>query len=182
MLVATTERLIEIQLSKRWSKMWIHTGRAFIMVTIIAGSIGCYGPSPVPVAEASQSALQEKSMTKAPTSKDELRQLVQMTIDLDALDKYYHSELPGRKPLCIVKNNVINSDLTLKKFGQPVRFLPAAEAKKTGAACIEFSKIEIQDDAATVEFAYVIEGIRGTAKFRKTGGAWRSESHQLREK
>ena len=121
-------------------------------------------------------------MTNTILDRDDVRQLVQMAIDLESLQKYYHSTLPGRKPLCIVKNDVVSGDLALKKFGEPVRFLSAAEAKKPGAACIQFSKIEIQGDAATVEFTYMIEGLRGTATFRKAGGTWRTEHHHITEK
>lgn len=120
-------------------------------------------------------------MTQTIPDRDDLRHVAQLTIDLDTLDKYYHAELPGRKPLCIVRNDVVPEGLALTKFGEPVRFVPAAEASKPGAACLVFSKIEVQGAAATVEFTYSIEGVRGTVTFRKASGAWRVESHHVRE-
>ena len=120
-------------------------------------------------------------MTQTTTNRDDLRHLAQLTIDLDTLEQYYHAELPGRKPLCIVRNDVVPDELALTKFGEPVRFVSAAEARKPGAACLAFSKIEIQGDAATVEFTYSIEGIRGTVTFRKASGAWRVEGHHVHE-
>lgn len=113
---------------------------------------------------------------------DDVRQLAQMAIDLPALEKYYHPDLPGRKPLCVVRNEVLPEGITLTKFGQPVRFVSAAESRAGNAACFEFSKIEVSGDSASVEFAYNVEGIRGTAQYRKTNGTWRVDSHKLAEK
>lgn len=121
-------------------------------------------------------------MTPSTTNLDDVRQVLQLTIDLDALDKYYHFELRGRRPLCIVKNDVLARDVQLEKSGEPVRFLASADAQATGAACLEFSKVEILADAATVEFAYSAEGIRGSAEFSKASGAWRVVRHQLSER
>lgn len=113
---------------------------------------------------------------------DDVRAVLQLTIDLDSLGKYYHFELPGRKPLCIVQNDAIATGLQLTKSGAPVHFIGTADARASGTACLEFSKVEVRADSATVEFAYDVEGIRGTAEFSKASGAWRVVRHQLRER
>ena len=112
---------------------------------------------------------------------DDVRQLAQLAIDLPALEKYYHPDLPGRKPLCVVQNQLLAGDVSLTKFGQPVRRVPPAEAG-SGTPCIEFTRIEVTGDSATVEFAYKVEGIRATAQYRKSGDSWRLENHKLTEK
>ena len=111
---------------------------------------------------------------------DDTRKLAQLAIDLPALEKYYHPEVAGRKPLCVVESQVIGDKPALTKFGQPVRYVSAAEA--AGAACIEFTRIDVTGDSATVDVAYKVEGIRATAQYRKSGESWRLEHHKLTEK
>jgi hypothetical protein len=138
-------------------------------------------PKVPPSADASQSETKtdkEKIMPESYPS--DLQQLAQMTIDLDILAKYFHPELPGRKPLRLLKNTVVSDDLALTKFGEPVRWVSADEAKK-GGAVFEISKIDIRGATATVSFSYAIEGLRGTATFRKTNNIWRTEDRELRE-
>ena len=124
-------------------------------------------------------------MNESSLSKDDRQQLLQTTIDLDLLEKYYHAELPGRKPLLVLKNTIVTDDLVLKKFGAPVRYVSKAELKQ-GLPFLEIENLEIQGSGAAsegiVRFAYAIEGIRGTAKFTKKDGSWRLESRQLSER
>jgi len=123
----------------------------------------------------------EENMNQANANKADVGRLVQLTIDLDILEKYYHPEVPGRKPLCVVKTESMPDDLSLTKFGEPVRFIPASQREKAPAACLELSSIQIQGDTASVEFAYDAEGIRGEVSFRRTGGEWRVENRKLHE-
>ena len=111
---------------------------------------------------------------------DDIRQLAQLAIDLPALEKYYHPEVAGRKPLCVVQTQVVGDKPGLTKFGQPVRYVTAEDAG--GSACVEFSRIDVSGDSATVELVYKVEGIRATAQYRKSGDTWRLESHKLAEK
>ena len=75
------------------------------------------------------------------TSADDIRHLAQLAIDLPALEKYFHPEVPGRKPLCVVHNQVFRDQPALTKFGQPVRYVTPAEAA-SGSPCVEFSRVE----------------------------------------
>ena len=88
-------------------------------------------PKVPPSADASQSETKtdkEKIMPESYPS--DLQQLAQIKIDLDILAKYFHPELPGRKPLRLLKNTVVSDDLALTKFGEPVRWVSADEAEK----------------------------------------------------
>ncbi len=45
--------------------------------------------------------------------------VIQMCIDLEELQPFYHSEeKPDRKPLIIFNNGIVSSDLALTKFGE----------------------------------------------------------------
>jgi outer membrane receptor for monomeric catechols len=151
------------------------------VVMVVASTIGCSGSRAAP-AETSQSAQQEKRAMPSTTNADDVRQLAQLAIDLPALEKYYHPEVPGRKPLCVVQNQVIGDTVALTKFGQPVRYVSSAEASAGGSACLEFSAIDVSGDTANVGLSYKVEGIRATARYRKSAGTWRLESHTLSEK
>ena len=121
-------------------------------------------------------------MTSTSNTADDVRQLAQMTIDLPALDKYYHPDVAGRKHLCVVENQQLTSKTPLSKFGQPVRFVSGADSRAADSACLEFSQIEVSGDSAAVEFSYKVEGIRGSARFKRVSGTWTLDSHKLSEK
>lgn len=118
-------------------------------------------------------------MNESTLSKEDRQELVQQTIDLDVLEKYYHAELPDRKPLRVLKNAVVTEDLALKKFGAPVRVIAKGEE---GAPFLEIRKVDATGAEATVHFAYPIEGIGGEAKFVKKDGAWQLQGRHLSER
>ena len=115
-----------------------------------------------------------------PTNTLDLQKLVQATIDLQDLQPYYHVDSePSRKPLIILKNDVIAHDLSLSKFGAPVQFLSRDEAGSK--PYIEVTKVTVNGSGAVVEFRYPVEGIYGTVTFTKAGDTWQVESHDLVE-
>jgi len=107
-------------------------------------------------------------------------QLYQLTIDLPALEDYFHPSEPSRKPLYVVKNDVVESDLKLTKFGEPVQFVTLEKIEDSETPYFEFSSVEIGEDVATVSFRYPVEGIRGKVNF-KYDGEWKVLSHELVE-
>lgn len=111
-------------------------------------------------------------------SKKDKEQIAQCVLDLEALQPYYHAgEVPGRKPLLILKNEHMKDEPRLDKFGEPVRFV----SEPGDAPFFEFSSIKIDKETATVEFRYPVEGIHGSVILRKAGAAWKVESHSLKE-
>lgn len=121
-----------------------------------------------PKTPAEANSTKENNMKENNTNND-IQQISQLTIDLPKLQQYYHSDKPGRKPLYVVKNEVFKNDVSLTKFGEPVKFISADEAAKKKLPAIEFTSIKINDKTATVEFRYAVEGIRGKAEFKFTG-------------
>jgi hypothetical protein len=106
--------------------------------------------------------------------------ICQMTLDLPALEKYFHPTESSRKPLRVIKNDTIKGDLKLTKFNLPVEFVTLTEAKKQKKPYFEFTSIEVKDNTATVSFRYRIEGIRGKVNFKREG-VWQVVSHELVE-
>ena len=124
-------------------------------------------------------ATQEENAMKQNLS--DLNVLIQATIDLPALQAYYHVEQdPTRKPLVILMNKVLSQQLSLSKFGVPVVFLSRAEIGDR--PYLEVTKLTENEAAAVIEFLYPIEGIRGTVHFKKTGETWTVETHELVER
>lgn len=110
----------------------------------------------------------------------DLKSLVQAVIDLEALQNYYHvADAPDRKPLILLKNDVVDRDLGLSKFGVPVQFLVRDEAGQK--PYLEVTKAVVTGDSAVMEFRYPVEGIHGTVQFKKAGGRWQVENHKLVE-
>lgn len=113
-------------------------------------------------------------------SNDAVRQLCQLTIDLPNLQQYFHSDQPGRKPLNVIRNSELKDDVSLTKFGEPVKFISAGQAAKNKVPAIEFTSIEISDKTAKVEFRYAVEGIGGTVEFKFTD-KWEVTSSNITE-
>jgi len=107
-------------------------------------------------------------------------QLFQLTIDLPALEEYFHPSEPSRKPLRVVKNDIVMGDLKLTKFGETVEFVTPEEIEEGEKPYFEFSSVEIGDDVATIGFRYPVEGIRGNVAF-KYDGEWKVLSHKIVE-
>jgi hypothetical protein len=113
----------------------------------------------------------------------DLQEICQLTIDLRTLDKYFHiEELPERKPLLILKNEYVESEPSLVKFGESVQYVSRNELKNKPRPYLEFSKIEVDENAAHVEFLYPSEGIAGRVKFFKNALGWHIEAHHIAER
>jgi hypothetical protein len=144
---------------------------------------GCSGrPATARVAgPGGQSDARKEKPVPAPVPTD-VQQVCQLTIDLPELDKYYHSDLPGRRPLRVVRAEALRDTPVLIKFGQAAVYISPEDGRQDDKAYIEFTRIEVGADYAEIEFRYPVEGIRGTVHLRKTGGAWKVQSSSLAER
>lgn len=155
---------------------------ATIIAALLAAPLSYGAQRPTPNAEPSLDNSQARqTMSDSATHREDIRQVLQSTLDLDILNKYYHPEIAGRVPLCLAKNEAISFEPDLVKFGQPVRSISASE-KSENMACLEIRELQILGDLAKVEFSYEIEGIRGTATFRKLQGSWQATERHLVER
>jgi hypothetical protein len=135
-------------------------------------------PTPVPETEIKTSENSENSSRRKNEMADPKQALCQMTIDLPALEGYFHPTSPNRKPLLVLKNDQVEN-LSLEKFGEPVKFVSADGAK--GLPVFEFTAVEVKDNAASVSFKYAVEGIKGKVNFKKEGDSWQVVSKEITE-
>jgi hypothetical protein len=114
---------------------------------------------------------------------NDFEQIFQLTIDLEALEQYYHiNELPDRRPLVILQNKITANKPRLIKFGVPVKYANLTKNEKGRLPYLEFTKVDIHTYTAKVDFIYPVEGIAGTVNFRKKEGLWKVEKFRLVER
>jgi hypothetical protein len=100
-------------------------------------------------------------------SADDVRSVLQLVIDDEALDPFLHLDQAGRFPLAVSGPNVPEG---LIKSTKPVRLVSAPASKKD--AVLVFTKIEVDGKHASVAYRYDIEGVRGTASLDKGEHGW----------
>lgn len=123
------------------------------------------------------------SLVKGQILEDQ-RTILQMCIDLDELQGYFHAnEVEGRKPLIIHDGGLVPTTLTLKKFGEPVLFMTTTELFfHDKHAYLDFEKFEVSTNNADIEFRYLIEGVTVSLKLKKTDGSWVVKAASFSEK
>ncbi|HEX4336342.1 MAG TPA: hypothetical protein VH062_10545 [Polyangiaceae bacterium] len=115
---------------------------------------------------------------KGGASTDELKTVMQLTIEDPELDKYLHLEEPGRFPLKMAGKD-LPSGLGLTKAGQPVKIVDGEPAKKD--AVLVITKIEVTGSDAAIGYRFDIEGIVGTAHLKKASYGWELASSRIVE-
>ncbi len=117
----------------------------------------------------------------APMPANDRTQVLQAVLDAPDLQQYLHPEIPTRVPVVIVKNEVVADTPNLQAVEVPVVFKPRAGLSESDAA-LEITRLEIAGDRATVELAYPIEGLVGTATLHRDGSGWVIDKLQLAER
>lgn len=113
---------------------------------------------------------------------DETVEIVRLVIDLLKLQQYYHGDIfANRKPLYILKNDVMSEDLQLSKFDEPVRFADCDELKLNGKPYLEFRVLDTKEEAANVVFRYRREEVEGRLTLRKNHNQWQVQKEELVE-
>jgi hypothetical protein len=110
--------------------------------------------------------------------------VIQMSIDLDELQQYYHSDkIEERKPLIIFNNGTVPANLRLTKFGDEVMFMLEKELFfYNKQAFLDFDKCEIEPTQADIIFRYDIEGLTVKLTFEKIDNNWTIKTKKLKEK
>jgi hypothetical protein len=133
-------------------------------------------------AEGDTSADKPADESKAPASgaasSDDVREVLQLVVEDEALNPYLHLELPKRFPLK-VSGSAYPKGIEVTKATEPVLFV--AEAKKDEAVLV-FTEIDVGSDTATVRYRYDIEGVRGSATLVKKNGHWELKSSRVTER
>jgi hypothetical protein len=154
--------------------------RIFLNYTILA-LLGCQDSrtaSQVPNQAGPQKGkAQEKRMP------EDIQAVCQTSIDADRVQKYFHIDThPERSPLRIVDSAGLGQQPSLSKFGAPVVWVTAEQAKKDKTPYLELTKVEVKGDQATVRFRYAAEGISVSNSLRKTAKGWTVENTELSER
>jgi hypothetical protein len=107
--------------------------------------------------------------------------LLEQIVILDVLAPFWHPSTAGRKPLRIVKNASFAESPTFMMFGEDVAWIERAEAKP-GTAYFEITSFVATKTKVHVEFAYPVEGVRGSCDLVPDGmGHYRVEKRDAHE-
>lgn len=156
---------------------------ACLGLSVILAGCDTRSQSATQIAEVLPPALPSAAARPVKAAQSDIEQVCQLTLDLPALQQYYHVEdAPNRKPLVVASNEHLSADVQLTKFGEPVKLMQRAEAVAAKKPYFEFTAMKIEGDTARVSFRYPVEGISGDLALRREGGAWQVESHKIVER
>jgi hypothetical protein len=122
----------------------------------------------------------DASNANAAASSDDVRDVLQVVIDDEALTPYLHLEQPDRFPLRIAGRD-LPQNLELTKGTKPVVIVDAASDDKKQPLLI-FTEIEIKGSEANVRYRYDVEGIRGSVTLNKPHGRWELKRSRISER
>ncbi|ASS49708.1 MAG: hypothetical protein A3D31_09010 [Candidatus Fluviicola riflensis] len=118
---------------------------------------------------------------QAQTDQDK-KEVMQLCLDLPALQPYFHTEQPERLPI-IIKNNGKISPISLNKFGKPVVYMSPDDIDAKGTlTALEFMRFEVTTESATIMLRYNIEGLMVTILLKKVKGVWTVTDSKLVER
>ena len=127
-------------------------------------------PAPKPDDNVRQSAGDAKRSDEAtPAQGDDVKAVLQLTVEDAELDQYLKLGEPGRFPLKI-SGSAVPPNIELMKATKPVVVSGPPSSKKD--AVLVVTDLDIKGSDATVSYRYDIEGIRGTAYLKKTPHGW----------
>ena len=113
-----------------------------------------------------------------PATPEDLKTILQLVINDEALDPYLKLEEPGRFPLKISGSDV-PSGVELMKNTKPVELVPPPGKKED--AVLVFTSIDADSKVARVKYRYDIEGVRGSATVKKLDGRWQLSNSRVTE-
>jgi len=116
--------------------------------------------------------------SSADTERD-AQAILQLLLDAPQLSQYYHfDQRPDRLPLALVNRSgadIGQPGLTVQKQAVVISSSPSDKA-------VEITTLRIGADTANLEFAFRVEGVRGTAGFRKSQGNWTLDKLSVAER
>lgn len=108
--------------------------------------------------------------------------LLQQVLDHAALAPFWHPDHPGRRPLRLETSGALapGDAPAFMLMGAPVALVDAAAS---GAGPVfRFTALKSSAQRVTIAFAYPVEGVVGTAQFRRRLGTWRLEGVEVGER
>jgi len=104
-------------------------------------------------------------------SKNDKETIFSMIIENPDLQQYFHQEEKNRVPLKIKSNESLGINLSITKFGKPVEFYTPTNFDSDDNF-FEVVLFNINDDNATFNILYAVEGITIKGKLKKKNGQW----------
>ncbi|MDH4473002.1 MAG: hypothetical protein QE487_10385 [Fluviicola sp.] len=118
---------------------------------------------------------------QAQTDQDK-KEVMQLCLDLPALQPYFHAEKPERLPIVIESNGKV-PQAALMKFEKSVVYMTPDEIEAKGnIAAVEFMRFEIAAESATIMYRYNAEGLMITVLLKKVKGVWSISDSKLVER
>ena len=114
--------------------------------------------------------------TGGAASDDDVRTVLQLVIDDEALDKFLHLGEPGRFPLKVSGSGLPDG---LVKATKPVEIVDKPDSKDVPV--LVFRTIDVSAKQAIVKYRYDIEGIRGTVVLKKGPHGWELTNSRIVE-
>ena len=128
---------------------------------------------------AGESAPSEKPSSAPVAATDaDLKTILQLVLDDDALQPYLHLEEPERMPLK-VHGDMLPQGLELTMARKPVQYVDATVAEDKKKAVLVFTEIEVKGDKANIAFRYDIEKVKGSATVVKSEGRWTLDKSRI---
>lgn len=134
--------------------------------------------SAAPDEEASDDEASSDSDGGGAATPEDMKEILQLVINDEALDPYLHLEEPGRFPLQISGSD-IPSGIELVKNTQPVKIVPEPDSKQ--APVLVFTSIDANSNVARIKYRYDVEGVRGSATVKKLEGRWQLSNSRVSE-
>src|SRR5688572_23145774 len=111
-------------------------------------------------------------------AKSDAQQVIQAVLDVPELQQFYHSGLPGRKPLVVVAPRSLGN-VRLRKFEIPVTVI--AKPGPQHKVYLEIVQCRITGSRAEVKFRYPVEGLWGDVRLKRWQQGWRVTKAELTE-
>jgi hypothetical protein len=115
-------------------------------------------------------------------SREDMQKILQICIDQDDLQKYYHKQtVEGKQHLVIRDDGIVPAYLQVEKFGNPVLFLSLEQLFFWDIRDpLIFRKFNIAKDTANLEFE--CSGIKDVIKisFTKSNDGWLVKEKQIK--
>ncbi|HVJ17137.1 MAG TPA: hypothetical protein VM686_16970 [Polyangiaceae bacterium] len=108
----------------------------------------------------------------------DLKTILQLVLDDDALQPYLHLEEPERMPLKI-HGDMLPTGLELTMARKPVQYVDATVAEDKKKAVLVFTAVEVKGDRASIAYRYDIEKVKGSATVVKSDGAWTLDKSRI---
>jgi hypothetical protein len=115
-------------------------------------------------------------------TEEDRRKVLQLCLDINQFQSFYHPEIEGRVPVVILDNGVVPETKNLVKFDEEVFFWSKGEMFFHGKRVwLTFEEFILKETTAEVHFSYEVEGAEARISLEKKEGVWITTSVEVGE-